>query len=192
LHILIAEDESLIRMGLRSILEEAGHEVDDAEDGVAALELAEKRTPDLAVLDIKMPRMDGLETAERLYQRAPVPIIFLTAFGEPELIARAARLPVMGYLTKPLREAELHAMIAVAASRFDEHARTRQVASSAEAALAEKRTLDRARGLLMQRQGVSELEATAELERRARAERRTLLEVAEAVAEELGAAAARR
>ena len=185
LHILIAEDESIIRMGLQRILEEAGHEVDAAGDGVEALELCEARTPDLAILDIKMPRMDGLETAEKLYQRAPVPIIFLTAFGERELIERAAKLPVMGYLTKPLREPELWAMIAVAASRFAEHAKVAHSAAEANAALSEQRTLDRAKGLLMQREGMSELAAYQRLEQRARAERRTLLEVAEAVADEL-------
>jgi two-component system, response regulator PdtaR len=188
MHILIAEDESLIRLGLQRILEEAGHSVDAAEDGLAALELAEARTPDLAVLDIKMPRLDGLETAERLFQRTPVPIIFLTAFSERELIERAARLPVMGYLTKPLRESDLWAMIAVAANRFAEHARVAHSAAAANAALVEQRTLDRAKGLLMQREGMSELAAAQELEQRARAERRTLLEVAAALAEELGAA----
>jgi len=187
LHILIAEDEPMIRMGLQHILEEAGHTVDAAEDGVVALELCAARTPDLCVLDIKMPRLDGLETAERLYQRAPVPIIFLTAFGERELIERAAKLPVMGYLTKPLREAELWAMIAVAARRFEEHARVAQSAAQATAELSEQRRLDRAKGLLMQRQDLSELEAYQLLEQRSRAERRTLLEVAEEVAEELAA-----
>jgi two-component system, response regulator PdtaR len=186
MHILIAEDESIIRMGLQRILEEAGHTVDAAADGVEALELAAARTPDLAVLDIKMPRMDGLETAEKLYQRAPVPIIFLTAFGERELIERAAKLPVLGYLTKPLREPELWAAIAVAASRFAEHARVAHSAAEANAQLSEQRLLDRAKGLLMQKEGMSELDAYKKLEQRARTERRTLLEVAQDVADELG------
>jgi len=185
LHILIAEDESLIRLGLRRMLEAAGHTVDAAEDGVEALEQAAARTPDLVILDIKMPRLDGLETAERLYQRAPVPIVFLTAFGERELIERAARLPVMGYLTKPLREAELWAMIEVAARRFAEHAKDAQRAAAADVALGDQRTLDRARGLLMQRDGVSEALAYQQLEQRAGWERRTVLVVAEEVAAEL-------
>ena len=190
MHILIAEDEPIIRMGLQRILEEAGHSVEAAEDGVVALELAAARTPDLAILDINMPRLDGLETAERLYQRAPVPIIFLTAFGQREMIERAAKLPVMGYLTKPLREAELWAMIAVAASRFAEHAKVAHSAAEANAALSEQRVLDRAKGLLMQREGMSELSAYQRLEQRARSERRTLLEVAEAVAQELSSTTA--
>jgi response regulator NasT len=185
LHILIAEDESLIRMGLKQILEEAGHTVWAAEDGQAALELCEQRTPDVAVLDIKMPRMDGLEAAQRLYERAPLPIIFLTAFGEKDLVERATRLPVMGYLMKPLNEAELLATINVAVRRFAETAKITQAAKDADAQLKDKRTLDRAKGLLMLKHGVSELEASGRLEERARRERRTLLEAAEEIIEEL-------
>jgi AmiR/NasT family two-component response regulator len=187
LHVLIAEDESLIRLGLERILEEAGHVVHAAEDGVAALALADSRTPDLAILDIKMPRMDGLEAARRLYERAPLPILFLTAYGERDLIERATRLPVMGYLVKPVREAELVAMIEVAMNRFAEQARTAQLAESAASALSDHRLVDRAKGLIMLREGVSELEAYNRLDERARRERRTLLEVAEEVGAELGA-----
>ncbi len=192
LHILVAEDESLIRLGLTRILEEAGHTVYAAEDGQAALTLADARTPDLVILDIKMPRMDGLEAAERLYERAAVPIIFLTAYGDRDLIERAARLPVMGYLVKPIKESELHAMIEVATSRFAEHAHTAHRAAEGAAALAEHRVIAGAKGLIMQRDGVSELEAYGRLEARARRERRTLLEVAEEVRAELGPAAADR
>ena len=179
LHILVAEDESIIRLGLTRILEEAGHTVYSAADGEAALALADSRTPDLAILDIKMPRMDGLETAARLYERTPVPVIFLTAYSDRDLVERAAKLPVLGYLVKPLRESELLAMIEVATSRFSDHARSVQGAAAALAVLAEDRVIDRAKGLIMQREGVSELEARSRLERRARDERRTLLEVAE-------------
>ena len=179
LHILVAEDEAIIRLGLTRILEEAGHTVYSAADGEAALALADSRTPDLAILDIKMPRMDGLETAARLYERTPVPVIFLTAYSDRDLVERAAKLPVLGYLVKPLRESELLAMIEVATSRFSDHARSVQGAAAALAVLAEDRVIDRAKGLIMQREGVSELEARSRLERRARDERRTLLEVAE-------------
>lgn len=177
--ILIAEDESIIRLGLKRILEEAGHIVYAAENGIEAVKLAERCTPDLAVLDIKMPQMDGLEAARALLDRAPVPIIFLTAYGEQELIERAARLPVMGYLIKPIKEAELLAMIEVAAQRFEEQARTARAATEMESELASRRTIDRAKGLLMQRFGLSELDAYSRLQERARAERRTLLEAAE-------------
>jgi two-component system, response regulator PdtaR len=179
LDILIADDESMIRLGLRVILEEAGHTVYAAENGVAALKLAEAHTPDLVILDIKMPEMDGLAAARALLDRAQVPIIFLTAFGEQELVERAARLPIMGYLVKPIKEAELLAMIQVAAQRFEEHARTASAAAEMEDELASRRIIDRAKGRLMQREGISEMEAYQRLQQRARAERRTLLEVAE-------------
>jgi AmiR/NasT family two-component response regulator len=179
LNVLIADDESIIRLGLKRILEEAGHTVYAAENGVAALQQAEGCAPDLAILDIKMPEMDGIETARRLLERMPVPVIFLTAYGEQELIERAARLPVMGYLVKPVKEAELLAMIEVSARRFEEHASTARTAAEMEGELAARRSIDRAKGLLMQREGISEFEAYNRLQQRARRERRTLLEAAQ-------------
>jgi AmiR/NasT family two-component response regulator len=179
--ILIAEDESIIRLGLKRILEDAGHTVYAAENGVEAVRLAERRTPDLALLDIKMPEMDGLEAARALLDRAPLPIIFLTAYGQQELVERASRMPVMGYLIKPIKEAELLAMIEVAARRFEEQSRAARAATELERELADRRTVDRAKGLLMQREGISELEAYGRLQDRARAGRRTLLEAAEEV-----------
>lgn len=187
LNILIADDESIIRLGLKRILEEAGHTVYAAQNGVAAIRLAESRTPDLVILDIKMPEMDGLEAARVLLDRAQVPIIFLTAYGEQELVERAARLPVMGYLVKPLKEAELLAMIQVAAQRFEEHARTAQSAVEMKDELVSRRTIDRAKGLLMQREGISELEAYNRLQQRARAERLTLFEAAQEAIQDMQA-----
>ncbi len=182
LNILIADDEAIIRLGLKQILEEAGHTVSTAENGSAAVRQAEGFMPDLAILDIKMPEMDGLEAARLLLERTQVPIIFLTAYGERELVERAAQMPVMGYLIKPIKEAELLAMIEIAAHRFEEHARTSSAASEMKNELASRRTIDLAKGLLMQREGISELEAYQRLQKRAQAERRTLLEVAEEVA----------
>lgn len=178
-NILIADDESIIRMGLKRILEEAGHTVYAAEDGSEAVRLAESCAPEVVILDIKMPKMDGLEAARALLDRTDVPIIFLTAYGEQDLIERAARLPVMGYLVKPIKEVELLAMVEVAVQRFEEHARTARAAAQMEDELAPRRTIDRAKGLLMQHEGISELEAYGRLQERARAERRTLLEAAE-------------
>jgi two-component system, response regulator PdtaR len=179
LEILIADDESIIRLGLKQILEEAGHTVLAAENGVAAVRLAEAHAPDLVILDIKMPGMDGFEAARAILDRTQVPIVFLTAFGEQELVERAVRLSVMGYLVKPINEAELLAMIQVAVQRFEEHTQAAQAADDLKDELASRRTIDRAKGLLMQREGVSELEAYNRLQQRARTERRTLLEAAE-------------
>ncbi len=179
LDILVADDESIIRLGLKGILEEAGHTVYTASGGLAAVRLMENLKPDLAILDIKMPEMDGISAARALLDRSPMPIIFLTAYGERELIERAVRLPVMGYLIKPIKEPELLAMIEVAVSRFDEHARTAQAAAELKEEIAPRRAVDRAKGMLMREEGISELEAYERLQRRAKAERRTLQEVAE-------------
>jgi response regulator NasT len=185
LKVLIADDESIIRLGLTRILEEAGHTVCAAENGIAALKMAEGFKPDLVILDIKMPEMDGLEAARLLLDRMQVPIIFLTAYGEQELVERAARLSVMGYLVKPIKEAELLAMIEVTAQRFEEQAHIAQTAAELEEEVSSRRVIDCAKGLLMQGEGVSELEAYHRLQQRAQAERRTLLEVAEDIVREL-------
>jgi len=184
LKILVADDESIIRLGIKRILEEAGHTVYTAENGALAIKQAESCAPDLVILDIKMPVMDGLEAARLLLDKTQVPVIFLTAYSEQELIERAARLPVMGYLVKPIKEAELLAMIEVAAARHAEHARTARDAAELESEVAARRVIDRAKGLLMQHEGISELEAYQRLEQRARQERRTLLETAEESIEE--------
>jgi AmiR/NasT family two-component response regulator len=184
LKILVVDDESIIRLGLRRILEEAGHIVITAENGVIALKQVESNAPDLIILDIRMPEMDGIETAQALLDRRQAPIIFLTAYGEQELIERAARLHVMGYLIKPIKESELLAMIEVASQRFEEHSRTAQTAAELEEETVSRRAIDRAKGRLMQREGISELDAYNRLQQRARAERRTLLEVAEEFNEE--------
>jgi response regulator NasT len=181
LNILIADDESIIRLGLKHILQEAGHTVFDADNGVSALRVAEGCKPDLVILDIKMPEMDGLEAAHLLLNRTQVPVIFLTAYGEQELIERAARLPVMGYLVKPIKEAELLAMIEVAAQRFGEHARVAKNAAELEEEVSSRRIIDRAKGLLMQKEGISEFAAYDRLQQRAQIERQTLLEVAEEI-----------
>jgi AmiR/NasT family two-component response regulator len=183
--ILIADDESMIRLGLKRILEEAGHTVYAAENGAEAVRLAEGSQPDVAILDIKMPEMDGIEAARRLLDRTQVPIIFLTAYAEQDLIERATRLPVMGYLVKPVKEAELLAMVEVAARRFEEHAQATKAAAEMEEELTSRRTIDRAKGLLMQREGISEIAAYNRLEQRAHDERRTLLEVAQAAIRDL-------
>jgi AmiR/NasT family two-component response regulator len=183
LKILVADDESIIRLGLKRILEQGGHTVYAVGNGRAAVELAESSMPDMAILDIKMPEMDGLEAARLLLERLQIPVIFLTAYGDKDLVERAARLPVMGYLVKPIKEAELLAMIEVASRRYEEHANTSQAAAEMAGELRSRRTIDRAKGLIMRREGLSEFEAYERLRLRASRERRTLVEAAE---EEIG------
>ena len=108
MRILIAEDETIIRMDLRSLLEGAGFEVcAEAKDGEEAVALARSEQPDLAVLDVKMPRLDGIEAAKRILDERPIPIVMVTAYGERELVARAVEAGVFGYLVKPFRETDL-------------------------------------------------------------------------------------
>ncbi|VAW43214.1 hypothetical protein MNBD_CHLOROFLEXI01-3636, partial [hydrothermal vent metagenome] len=103
MRILIADDESIIRMGLKSILQELGHEVLTAVNGREALEMARRHHPDLAILDIKMPYTDGLQAAKVLARSQPLPILLLTAFSEQDLIDKATDLPIHGYLIKPIK-----------------------------------------------------------------------------------------
>ena len=102
LEILVADDEALIRLGLRAMLEEMGHQVTLATDGREALRLARQRAFDLAIFDIKMPLTDGLQAAQTLSRTAPLPIIFLTAYSQSDLVEQATDLPVHGYLVKPV------------------------------------------------------------------------------------------
>ena len=118
MRILIADDESIIRMGLKSILQELGHEVLAATNGREALEMARRHRPDLAIFDIKMPFTDGLQAAKALSRTHPMPILLLTAFSEQDLIDKATDLPIHGYLIKPIKPEELAAAIAVAHKRF--------------------------------------------------------------------------
>ncbi|MCD6553340.1 MAG: response regulator [Chloroflexi bacterium] len=181
LRILLAEDESIIRMGLRRILEEAGHQVVAVPDGRAAVKLAAQTRLDLAILDIKMPGVDGLVAARTIYRRQPMPIVLLTAYGDQELIEQAAGLPIMAYLIKPVNERELLATLEVVTARFAEQQQLRQQATELEERLAARKVVERAKGVLMQRESLSEKEAYLRIQRRAREERRTMRQVAEEI-----------
>ena len=120
MRILIAEDETIIRMDLRALLEAAGFEVcAEARDGEEAVELARAELPDLAVLDVKMPRLDGIEAARRILDERPIPIVMVTAYAERELVSRAVEAGVFGYLVKPFRETDLLPAIETARARHD-------------------------------------------------------------------------
>ncbi len=162
--ILIAEDETIIRLDLRALLESAGFEVcGEARDGEEAVELARARQPDLAVLDVKMPRLDGIEAAKRILDDRPIPIVMVTAYGEQELVARAVEAGVFGYLVKPFRETDLLPAIETARARHEELATLRGEAESLAEALAARKSIERAKGLLMQKEGLSEGDAFARL-----------------------------
>lgn len=186
LRILLAEDESIIRMGLRRILEEAGHRVVAAPDGRTAVKLARQTGPDLAILDIKMPGLDGLEVARQIYARRPLPIVVLTAYGDRELVEQAAGLPILAYLIKPVDEQELLATLEVVTARFAEQQHLVQQANDLEERLEARKLVERAKGVLMQRESLGEKEAYLRIQRQAREERRTMRQVAEAILRQVG------
>jgi two-component system, response regulator PdtaR len=185
--ILIAEDETLIRLDLRQLLESAGFDVcAEARDGEEAVELARKEEPDLAVLDVKMPRVDGIEAARRILDERPIPIVMVTAYGEQGLVGRAVEAGVFGYLVKPFRETDLLPAIATARARHDELRALRAEADSLAEALAARKAIERAKGLLMERDGLTEAEAFARLRKASQISGRPLKIVAEALIATLG------
>jgi response regulator NasT len=182
MRILIADDESLIRLGLRRMLEEAGHEViAAASDGRTAVRMAHDLSPELAILDVKMPGYDGLEAARRIVAEHPIPVILLTAYGQRDLVDKATRAPVMAYLVKPVQEAELLATIEIAATRFAERLRMAQEKADLQGALDDRKIVERAKGVLMARDGLSEQEAHQQIHALARRQRRPMRDVADEI-----------
>ena len=180
--ILVAEDETIIRLDLKDLLERAGFEVcAEARDGEEAVALAASEQPDLAVLDVKMPRLDGIEAARRILAERPIPIVMLTAYGQEELVARAVEAGVFGYLVKPFREDDLLPAIHAARARHSELEALREEAESLAEALATRKVVERAKGLLMERDGLSEQDAFARLRRASQVSGRPMKVVAEAL-----------
>jgi response regulator NasT len=180
--ILIAEDETIIRLDLRGLLERSGFEVcAEARDGEEAVELAREHKPDLAIMDVKMPRLDGIEAARRILDERPIPIVMLTAYGQGELVSRAVEAGVFGYLVKPFREGDVLPAIHTARARHDELAALREEAESLAEALAARKAIERAKGLLMEKEGLSEQDAFARLRKASQVSGRPLKVVADAL-----------
>ncbi len=187
MRVLIAEDETIIRLDLRELLERAGFEVcAEARDGEEAVALARSERPDVAIMDVKMPKLDGIEAARRILDEAPLPIVMLTAYGQQELVSRAVEAGVFGYLVKPFREADLLPAIHTARARHEELSALREEADSLAEALAARKAIERAKGLLMAREGLPEQEAFARLRRASQVSGRPLRVIAEAVVDTLG------
>lgn len=181
MRVLIADDESIIRLGLRSMLREMGHEVLAAANGREALEMARNHPIDLAILDIKMPFTDGLQTAKTLSRLTPIPIIMLTAYSDQELINRATDLPIHGYLVKPVQKGDVAAAIAIAVKRFQETQQLQQKSNELAEQLETRKLLDRAKARLMAQQNLSENEAYQAIQVVARQQQQTMRQVAEAI-----------
>ena len=182
LRILIAEDETIIRLDLRSLLESHGFEVcAEARDGQEAVELARSAAPDLAIFDVKMPKLDGIDAARLILEERPIPIVMLTAYGEKELVARAIEAGVFGYLVKPFRESDLMPAIQTARARFHELSALREEVETLQEALAARKAIERAKGLLMKKEGLTEDEAFARLRKASQISGRPMKVVAEAL-----------
>jgi two-component system, response regulator PdtaR len=182
MRILVAEDETIIRLDLRKTLEDAGFDVcAEARNGEEAVALAASERPDLAILDVKMPKLDGIEAARRILAERPIPIVMLTAYDQDELVSRAVEAGVFGYLVKPFRESDLLPAIRAARARHAELEALREEAESLAEALATRKVVERAKGLLMEREGISEQEAFARLRRASQSSNRPMKVVAEAV-----------
>src|SRR5919199_1891544 len=155
-------------------------------DGLEAVALARSERPDLAVLDVKMPRLDGIEAARRILDERPIPIVMLTAYGQDELVARAVEAGVFGYLVKPFREQDLLPAIHAARARHEELQAVREEAESLAEALSARKVIERAKGLLMEKESLSEQQAFERLRRASQVSGRPLKVVAEAVVATLG------
>ena len=182
---MIADDEAIIRLGLKTMLTEMGHEVTMAADGRDALKLAHQKRFDLAIFDIKMPFTDGLQAARALHRYRPTPTLILTAFGDKDLIEQAAELPIQGYLIKPVAEKQLAASIEVALRRFAESQAAAAKNAELEETIETRKIVERARGVLM-KGGLTEEEAYQKLQRAARDQQVTLRKAAEKVLKEKG------
>ena len=175
--ILVAEDEALIRMDLVEMLREAGYEVvAEAADGAQAIELAQLHKPDLAILDVKMPVLDGISAAEKIIDIAPV--LMLTAFSQRELVERARDAGVMAYVVKPFSIGDLVPAIEIAISRHMQMRSLADEVADLHERLETRKLIDRAKGILMQALNLSEPEAFSWIQRAAMDRRLTMKEVA--------------
>jgi response regulator NasT len=186
--VLVAEDEALIRLDLVEMLREEGYEVvGEAGDGEQAVELATELRPDLVILDVKMPKRDGIEAASEIAGQRIAPVVILTAFSQRDLVERARDAGAMAYLVKPFAKRDLVPAVELAISRFTElQALETEVAGLTER-LETRKVVERAKGLLQTKQGMTEPEAFKWIQRAAMDRRTTMKRVAEVVLETLDA-----
>ncbi|MEA2515426.1 MAG: two-component system, response regulator PdtaR [Thermomicrobiales bacterium] len=180
--IIIADDESLIRLDLREMLTHLGYDViGEAGDGRSAMELARKLRPDLVIMDIKMPDLDGISAAEGLTEDRIAPVVLLTAYSDQALVDRAKQAGVVGYVVKPFREAELMPVIELSLARFEEFQALEREVGSLKEALESRKVVERAKGVLMEVHGLRESEAFHRIRKTSMDARKSMREVAEAI-----------
>lgn len=180
--ILIADDESLILMDLREMLTNLGYlVVGEANDGRSAVNMARELRPDLVIMDIKMPDMDGIEAAQVLTAEKIAPVLLLTAYSQQDLIDRAKEAGVVGYLVKPFRESNLAPAVEITLSRFQEFQTVQKEVEDLKEALETRKVVDRAKGILMDTQGLTEQDAFRRIQKMSMNMRRPMKDIAEAI-----------
>ncbi|MEN0136438.1 MAG: response regulator [Rhodococcus sp. (in: high G+C Gram-positive bacteria)] len=185
--VVVAEDEALIRLDLVEMLREEGYDVvGEAGDGQAAVDLAVELKPDLVIMDVKMPRRDGIDAASEIAAKRIAPVVILTAFSQRELVERARDAGAMAYLVKPFSVADLVPAVELAASRFKEVTALEREISDLSERLETRKVVERAKGVLMDKQSLTEPEAFKWIQRAAMDRRSTMKAVAQVVLETLG------
>ena len=177
-HILIVDDDRMVLAALSRGLRDAGYQVSEASNGEDAFVLAEKAKPDLALLDVRMPGMDGIELGRMLQQKTTVPFLYLSAYGQPDIVKQAVEHGALGYLVKPLDIPQIVPEIEAALSRAAELKKLRESEGQLSAALAGSREISMAVGLLMMRDRLDRAQAFELLRSHARSKRRPVAEVA--------------
>lgn len=180
--VLIADDDAVIRMDLRAMLEALGHEVvGEADNGETACYLARSLRPDLVILDILMPKMNGLDAAAAINRDRLAPVLLLTAYSEASMIERATQAGVLGYLVKPFRRQDVEPAIEIAMARYRELAALEGELGSLQEQMETRRIVGRAKAILIERQGLSEREAYRRLQAQSLSINRSIREIAEAI-----------
>jgi AmiR/NasT family two-component response regulator len=182
MRVIVVDDEAVIRMGLRAMLEDAGHRVIGTTiSGRSAIVLAEIEKPDLILMDIKMPEMDGLEAARQIMLKHPTPIVMLTAYSQRELVEQAKAASVFAYLVKPVKEEMLMPTLELAALRFKQWKALRKESQDLQASLVARDLVEQAKHVLMEREGLGEKQAFLKIRNQSRARRTTMEKTAQAI-----------
>lgn len=182
LRIVIADDEPIIRLDLKKMLEDLGYDVvAELGDGAKALEAARTLKPDVVILDIKMPEMDGIDAAKIITEEKIAPVLLLTAYSQIDLVNRAKQAGVYSYLVKPFKEADLMPQIEVAVARWEAYLRIEEQATDLEEKLETRKSVDRAKGILMDLYGLKEQEAFRRIQVQSMNTRKSMREIAEAI-----------
>lgn len=182
LRIVIADDEPIIRLDLRKTLENMGHQVvGEAGDGAKAVDVARELKPNIVILDIKMPELDGIDAAKVITTEGVAPVLLLTAYSQKDLVDRAKDAGVFAYLVKPFKEADLLPAMEIAISRYDEFVELENEVSDLENKLDTRKAVDRAKGILMDQYGLKEQEAFRRIQVQSMNTRKSMREIADAI-----------